>query len=137
MHMHWLSDKCSRSMCDTCKKAPSLLEAIIICLRCNVLFVNLVPHFWEPLDAINGPVLMSVVDCPAACIISARVPDCCLSGVPSTSETNQSHRASYLENQGECSGIFHCHSAKRSFISLATQQCVLYNTSVGTPTVKL
>jgi len=136
--MHWLSDKLSQHVwCLHKGPPPLLLEATIACLHCNVLLcLNLVPHFWEPLVAINGPVLMSMMDCSAACIISARVPDCCLSGVPSTSETNQSHRASYLENQGECSRIFRCCCAKRSFISLATQQCVLYSASVGTPAVK-
>jgi hypothetical protein len=34
------------------------------------------------------------------------LPNFCLIGIPSTSGTNQSHRASYLENQGECSRIF-------------------------------
>jgi hypothetical protein len=43
--------------------------------------------------------LIYVMGHPAACIISARVPNCCLGGVPSSSGANQSHRASCLENK--------------------------------------
>jgi hypothetical protein len=43
--------------------------------------------------------LISVVDCLAACIICARVPYCCLGGVSSSSGASQSHSFSYLGNK--------------------------------------